>query len=86
MSPEPEGSRKARAHGPTPEQVGRAAALCYEDAERDEQIAERLGIARRTLARWKHRPEYAAAYTAVSEFNRRQFTAASLRRLGLDDE
>ena len=46
---------------PTPEEVGRAAAWCFPDEERDELIARRLGVARRTLARWKRRPEYAAA-------------------------
>jgi hypothetical protein len=51
--------------GPTPQQVGQAAALCFHDAESDEQIARRLGICRRTLARWKHRADFAAAQAAL---------------------
>ena len=87
MTPEPgeRGRPRALAQGPTPEQLGRAAALCYEDAERDERIAARLGIARRTLARWKRRPEFAAASHALSEFHRRQLSAASVRRWRLGE-
>ena len=58
--------------GPTPQQVGLAAALCYLDEEPDERIARRLGVARRTLARWKRRPEYAAAWAALSAFHCRE--------------
>ena len=58
--------------GPSPRQVGLAAALCFLDEEPDERIAHRLGIARRTLARWKRRPEYAAAWTALSWFHCRE--------------
>lgn len=54
-----------RFRAPTPEEVGRAAALCFLDREPDEAIARRLGVARRTLARWKRRPEYAAAWVAL---------------------
>ena len=50
---------------PTAAEVGRAAALCFQDARSDEQIACQLGIVRRTLARWKKRPEFAAAITAL---------------------
>ena len=39
---------------PTPEGLGRAAAWCPRDRETDVEIARRLGIGRRTLARWKH--------------------------------
>ena len=59
-----------RWRGPTPEQVGEAAALLYRDAETDEAIARRLGIARRTLARWKGRPEFAAAWAALRAYHR----------------
>ena len=38
-----------------------AAFLCYMDELPDDQIAARFGVARRTLARWKHRPEFAVA-------------------------
>ncbi|MDP9362881.1 MAG: helix-turn-helix domain-containing protein [Chloroflexota bacterium] len=53
---------------PTLEEVGRAAALCFRNEERDEAIARRLGVSRRTLVRWKRRPEYAAAYHALLAF------------------
>jgi hypothetical protein len=59
-----------RWRGPTPEQVGEAAALLYRDAETDEAIARRLGIARRTLARWKGRPDFAAAWVALRAYHR----------------
>ena len=49
---------------PTPEELGRAAAWCARDRETDVEIARRLGIGRRTLARWKHRPELRAALAA----------------------
>ena len=64
--------RRARWRPPTPEEVGRAAALCYANAGTDEQVARRLGISRRTLARWKKRPEFVAASMAVLEFHRRE--------------
>ena len=57
--------RRGRDQGPAPERVGLAAALCYRDAEPDEAIARRLGVARRTLARWKRRPDFAAATAAL---------------------
>jgi hypothetical protein len=50
---------------PNPETLGRAAMLCHIDTENDEAIAKRLGISRRTLARWKRRPEFIAAETAL---------------------
>ena len=50
---------------PTAAEVGRAAALCFQDTHSDEQIARQLGIVRRTLARWKQRPEFAAAIAAL---------------------
>ena len=65
--------------GPTPQQVGLVAALCYLDEEPDERIARRLGVARRTLARWKRRPEFVAAWAALSWFHRRELE----RRHGL---
>ena len=42
-----------------------AAALCFQDTLTDEQIAGQLGIVRRTLARWKKRPDFAAALAAL---------------------
>ena len=50
---------------PTAAEIGRAAALCFQDTDNDEQIARQLGIVRRTLARWKKRPEFAAATVAL---------------------
>src|SRR5215213_7638651 len=50
---------------PTAAEVGRAAALCFQDTRTDAQIASQLGIVRRTLARWKKRPEFAAAIAAL---------------------
>ena len=56
--------------GPTPGQVGQAAALCFRDEASDAQIAQRLGITRRTLARWKHRADFAAAHAALAAWTR----------------
>jgi len=50
---------------PTAAEVGRAAALCFQDTDSDEQIARQLGIVRRTLARWKRRADFAAAIAAL---------------------
>jgi hypothetical protein len=50
---------------PAAEEVGRAAALCFQDTYSDEQIARQLGIVRRTLARWKKRGDFAAAIAAL---------------------
>ena len=58
-------ARAERYEPPTAAEVGRAAALCFQDTLTDEQIARQLGIVRRTLARWKQRPEFAAALTAL---------------------
>ncbi len=58
-------ARALRYEPPTATEVGRAAALCFEDTLTDEQIARQLGIVRRTLARWKQRAEFAAAIAAL---------------------
>ena len=58
-------ARAERYEPPTAAEVGRAAALCVQDTLIDEQIAGQLGIARRTLARWKKRPDFAAALAAL---------------------
>ena len=50
---------------PTPAEVGRAAALCFQDVHTDAEIAHQLGIVRRTLARWKKRADFAAAIAAL---------------------
>ena len=44
-----------RWRGPTPQQIGEAAARLWDDRENGEAIARRLKIARRTLARWSAR-------------------------------
>ena len=51
---------------PSPALIGYAALLCVHDAEPDAAIARRLGVSRRTLARWKRRPEFAAARAAAT--------------------
>lgn len=58
-------ARAQRYEPPTATEVGRAAALCFQDTLSDEQIACQLGIVRRTLARWKKRPDFAAAFAAL---------------------
>ena len=58
---------RPKRQGPTPEQLVRAAVLCYFDDESDEEIAAELGVCRRTLARWKHRPEFAFAERVIGE-------------------
>jgi hypothetical protein len=61
----PPKTRQQRGLPPTPEELGRAAAWCAQDRLTDVAIARRLGIGRRTLARWKHRPEFRAALAAL---------------------
>ena len=58
-------ARAQRYDPPTAGEVGRAAALCFQDTLTDEQIARQLGIVRRTLARWKRRTDFAAAMAAL---------------------
>ena len=65
--PEPSGEAPPAAgderwRGPTPEQIGEAVALLWDDRETDEAIARRLGISRRTLARWKQRSDFGALW------------------------
>src|SRR5215217_4068152 len=64
------GRRKGREQGPTIEQLARAVALCGEDRLTDGQIAHRLGIARRTLARWKNDERWALLWTGASAYAR----------------
>lgn len=66
--------------GPSLTQLAQAAALCAIDRETDEQIAARLGVCRRTLARWKKRPEFAVAMIAVGEYAEAEMMRAVLRR------
>ena len=58
-------ARAERYEPPTAGEVGRAAALCFQDTLTDEQLAGQLAIARRTLARWKKRPDFAVALAAL---------------------
>ena len=60
---------------PTLQQIRRAAVLCYFDELTDEQIARELGICRRTLARWKLRPEFRVAYGAAADVGTRLIEA-----------
>lgn len=48
---------RGRAQEPDRRALLFAAALLWEDRATDAQIAAALGISRRTLARWKHRPD-----------------------------
>ena len=52
---------------PSTARISLAAVLCALDAENDEAIAARLGISRRTLVRWKKRPEFVAARDEFAE-------------------
>ncbi len=58
-------NRRGEGQAPDPLRIGRAALLCWHDRYNDETIAQTLGISRRTLARWKHRPEFVSASTAA---------------------
>lgn len=51
---------------PTLDELALAAALCWHNERQHGEVAAALGISRRTLARWKQRPEFEAAYTAVA--------------------
>ncbi len=66
---------------PSEETIAEAGRRCYWDRENDEQIARRLGISRRTLARWKHHPAFIAARAKASaeysERLRREFLERS---------
>ena len=47
---------------PAPEKLEQAALLCAADTLTDAQIAAQLGIARRTLARWKRQPRFRTVF------------------------
>ncbi len=54
-------SRDSMHQGPDAQTLAFAAALLIEDTHTDEEIARALGVTRRTLARWKRRPDVALA-------------------------
>src|SRR3954447_13685420 len=64
-----ESRRKGREQGPTVDQLARAVALCHEDRLADGQIAHRLGIARRTLARWKNDERWPLLWLGASAYS-----------------
>ena len=70
-------AREQRPRGPTVDQLAEAAALLYVNELRDEEIAARLGVCRRTLARWKHRPAFQAAYAVEVERGSRRVLATA---------
>src|SRR5215207_10583327 len=72
-------ARAERYAPPTAAEVGRAAALCFQDTLSDEQIARELGIVRRTLARWKQRPDFAAAIAALEAWQEVEREASEMR-------
>lgn len=53
------------AAAPMPDEIGTAAALCWYSDRAHWTVARTLGISRRTLTRWKARPDFQAAYTAA---------------------
>jgi DNA-binding XRE family transcriptional regulator len=61
------------AQSPTSDTLAMAAALLAEDGWTDAQIARYLGISRRTLARWKTRPDMVLAFDACRLLQMRAF-------------
>src|SRR4051794_33530017 len=61
--------RKGRDQSPAIEQLARAVALCHEDRLTDGQSAHRLGIARRTLARWKNDERWPLLWLGASAYS-----------------
>lgn len=58
--------------GPDFVTLAKAAALLAEGKPTDEQIAQSLGVSRRTLARWKHYPELTHLQNAFTMYYRRR--------------
>jgi len=71
---------RPKRQGPTPDQVVRAVVLCFIDDETDEAIAAELGVCRRTLARWKHLPEFAFAEQIIGELTFEQTARTMVAR------
>ncbi|MBA2671253.1 MAG: helix-turn-helix domain-containing protein [Gemmatimonadetes bacterium] len=61
-----------------------ATALLIEDTHTDEEIAQALGVTRRTLARWKQRPDVALALETQELLRSREFFRE--RSMFWDDE
>ncbi len=70
--------------GPDARTLAFAAVLLIEDTHTDEEIARALGVTRRTLARWKQRPDVALALRVHDLLESRQFFRS--RRLFWKDE
>ena len=47
-----------------------AAVLCFEDALTDQEIADHLGIGRRTLSQWKQRKDFSEAIQGMALVSR----------------
>lgn len=58
--------------------IAQAARLCYQDDQNDAEIAAQLGVCRRTLARWKRRGDFRAAWEALATAHRRRLRAELL--------
>ena len=71
---------RPKRQGPTTDEVVRAAVLLYFDEQTDEEIAAELGVCRRTLARWKHRPDFAFAERVIDELTFEQTARAMVKR------
>ena len=50
---------------PWPAQIAAAAELRYSSRRPDAEVARELGISRRTLLRWKQRPDFRAATASI---------------------
>lgn len=53
--------------GMTPARLAQAVGLCWEGRATEAEIANRLRIGRRTLSRWKQKPEFKAQYRETVE-------------------
>lgn len=73
MAQQVDKSLQIHAHGQGPERdtLITAAVLLSEDTLTDEQIAQHLKISRRTLARWKTRPDMCFALDCLYRLNSR---------------
>ena len=62
----------------TEKRMVQAIALCWEDRQTDAEIAQKLGVGRRTLSRWKQTPEFKARYAAHLEAYRAELSRESI--------